>query len=840
MDEREVRITSNLATSTLNLSDLQEVKQEYPGEWRTRSYEKIIYGGTKDDIPIHVENYPQGEIWYMKRRLVPDKKDVNYFRRYGCTYKHSIEETAPTQIPDHYKEISRRVITEESLYVTSTECLLLLRVEETAAGTKVVVIEMEAHEISAKFRAFFRNIMMIISGTDNLYVVNDFAHFIEEHNTMLGLPLAKKLIKNYHVKPIEVSLTTQRWFGTTRWNVTNKGDGLRGQIVITKGGIWFMQDNGRRVNLLTSSLPHRVSPAIFDVEKIDDWRDASRRRYNFVPFDVLAIDKFPRVNTMQHKQRVAQFRSYSVFFASTGIINWHIKKFFDCGISRSDWFSAVESALFSDPPFATDGLIFTNEYSGSRIIYDKSGSKKPYPLPIKWKPPQSSTVDLLFRDNILYFGRDIPVPDKYWRDSNLSILENGTIYEFSIIQMGQLSATRKRLDKDRANSERVGLMLLENHESLLTEDGILGRNDQFYRKYHNMIKRELLEDFKGESFLIDIGAGKGSMLSSYGQFRRVLAIEPNQDHVDEFISRAEGKDIVVIKAGEPISLNHHIVLIIGTWEECAPVILRDVPRDSVSIVSMFYTLQFMNSTELTYLAQLANHSPQMSIIGIAVEKSLMKGEINLGEDGIIYRDNDKLVLDITTATVTNQVESLIDITDTLNRITTNHVQLTDATRQSFLLRGGYLEWSKIYRIFVIDRRISTGQRLISGEKRLFSHKNREMMEIGAKSIHHSILLAISPNYARGKIADAEADEWYNEIVKSIKGPTTPETILQVIADVCHITIIIIGQNKTERFHGRKAKLLIALRGNTTHANLLTFIAPVGLLTVLPLRELSAF
>ena len=71
------------------------------------------------------------------------------------------------------------------------------------------------------------------------------------------------------------------------------------------------------------------------------------------------------------------------------------------------------------------------------------------------------------------------------------------------------------------------------------ESTLIGQDTVLMRKFHNSIKRELLNDVTPDSYLIDIGSGKGGDLSKWKLFRKVLAIEPNVGYIHEFERRLE-------------------------------------------------------------------------------------------------------------------------------------------------------------------------------------------------------------------------------------------------------------------------------------------------------------
>ncbi|GAG94211.1 unnamed protein product, partial [marine sediment metagenome] len=66
-----------------------------------------------------------------------------------------------------------------------------------------------------------------------------------------------------------------------------------------------------------------------------------------------------------------------------------------------------------------------------------------------------------------------------------------------------------------------------------------GRNFTLMRKYHNRIKRQLFKTVSGQRYLLDIGSGRGGDVSKWRNFDKIVAVEPNGDHIVELERRLE-------------------------------------------------------------------------------------------------------------------------------------------------------------------------------------------------------------------------------------------------------------------------------------------------------------
>lgn len=104
---------------------------------------------------------------------------------------------------------------------------------------------------------------------------------------------------------------------------------------------------------------------------------------------------------------------------------------------------------------------------------------------------------------------------------------------------------RVRDDRDRPNNLETARSVWEDIMNPIPQATIEGKTLQLMRKYHNQEKLALLtKEFGKGAHIIDIGSGRGGDLRKWDSvgFGHVLAVEPNQDNVNEFIRRKREGD----------------------------------------------------------------------------------------------------------------------------------------------------------------------------------------------------------------------------------------------------------------------------------------------------------
>lgn len=101
---------------------------------------------------------------------------------------------------------------------------------------------------------------------------------------------------------------------------------------------------------------------------------------------------------------------------------------------------------------------------------------------------------------------------------------------------------RVRYDRTRPNNDDTARSVWMDIVNPIAESTIRGVDMKLLRRYHNMYKRTALNrNFKHGSSILDIGSGRGGDLSKWrdAKIKKVYAIEPNNENLEEFVRRYE-------------------------------------------------------------------------------------------------------------------------------------------------------------------------------------------------------------------------------------------------------------------------------------------------------------
>jgi len=347
------------------------------------------------------------------------------------------------------------------------------------------------------------------------------------------------------------------------YSVTVKADGMRKLLIVHESGIWlaYKRDYCR----VTSELNNAWKPyigTILDGEDvpIDKRRVYLNSKHLYLPYDTLM---FKGVITAEEslKSRLnytKAIRSLGPIFTPDNqpLLITEEKPFFffeDTFESFSNAITKVKTML--DKNYLTDGLIFTpnTKYNSPKeSIY-------------KWKPFEEQTIDLKYITNvseralyaskgdllIKFVGKDNFIFDAEtqvdWLDPMFNSIPPNSIVEFEPKIIGDIPATYQgryilrpkkiRSDKQYPNSIQTAMDVWEDINSPIEFRTLLGEDTTLLKKYHNRVKRDILNKTEKNSYLIDIGSGRGGDLTKFNNFDKVLCIEPDKDNLNELIRR---------------------------------------------------------------------------------------------------------------------------------------------------------------------------------------------------------------------------------------------------------------------------------------------------------------
>jgi hypothetical protein len=237
-----------------------------------------------------------------------------------------------------------------------------------------------------------------------------------------------------------------------------------------------------------------------------------------------------------------------------------------------------------------------------------------YPDICKWKPKEERTIDFVVkiiqlpdgsrkavlesihvqgdqRINKIFEGSPkYPLNNRV--DTNHILLQNlppNAIVEFRWDEKNELLVpTRLRTDKISPNRYFSAINIWNGIFDGIEAKTLIGQSFQLMFAYHNRIKCELYEQIiphRCHKVLLDIGSGRGGDIRKWGDVESIFAVEPNEEHRKELVSRLE------------TSLAKNKVTIIPTGGEDYHTITNTIQRmygDKVCAVSIMLSMSFFH------------------------------------------------------------------------------------------------------------------------------------------------------------------------------------------------------------------------------------------------------
>ena len=350
----------------------------------------------------------------------------------------------------------------------------------------------------------------------------------------------------------------------TGYSVTHKADGQRKLLVFHTSGIWLVMAP-YSLNRLTNINVPAFTGTILDGElipKANQLKGAPATGAWYLAFDCLSwsnqdVRNLPHLRRMDYAQAVTdQFKS-QVLYVNT--------KTFRSFNSPQEFF-AIMREMFREQrllSYKQDGLMFTpsntvyNPHSDDHPLYRRVLTD--YPDICKWKPENQLTIDFQIQRKAtptggviqLYVnerGRPIPFTgtrdfpfDNYKVDNGHQLtlnLPNETIVEYGWdYERGLFIPHRVRFDKTKPNKIEIANDVWMDIQRPLTQETLEGNTFALLRAYHNKIKSSLF--FSGGGTLLDIGSGRGGDVKKWKSYSRIVAIEPNTEHIKELERRLD-------------------------------------------------------------------------------------------------------------------------------------------------------------------------------------------------------------------------------------------------------------------------------------------------------------
>jgi len=269
-------------------------------------------------------------------------------------------------------------------------------------------------------------------------------------------------------------------------------------------------------------------------------------------------------------------------------------------------------------------------YSNDGLIINKENDLYPTGIVEKWKPPNELTIDFhveiykndnldqkdvqtifklftkLENNKLILFEGSLEHPNSGKIFVEKSVLEkfpmsNGQIVEMAWdFTLNSFIPRRIRYDREYPNKHSVALDVWNDIMNPILEKTIRGHDLILMRKYHNIVKSKMIENCKN-GFLVDIGSGRGGDIHKWIKNKiNVFAVEPNSEHLIEFVDRLTKNGYVEIEPNNYI-MNNLSVQILNAFGQETKFITEKFTKlfgeNKADCVSIFNALTFFFDTE---------------------------------------------------------------------------------------------------------------------------------------------------------------------------------------------------------------------------------------------------
>ena len=464
-------------------------------------------------------------------------------------------------------------------------------------------------------------------------------------------------------KPVNIKVDSYQTLRTNRYTVTNKLDGERFLLFFMDECVYSRQ--GDKVAYITDC----------DKKWDNTLIDAEFFKGQFYFFDCYMFQNRPL-----QRELLDQRLQFAEKAAKTHPALFVMKIFY------KNLYKDTETLLESLPKEDNDGLIYTpQQIAPNQPVF-------------KWKFPEKMSID--FR--VIQAGQDgtkykyylcvyTPRDQKgetifdtehgsaiYLSDTELA---NKTIYEFMYDKTAKKFVLhRPRPDKDRPNFVNVAIDVFKDMVRPFESYKLLELFKPMFkfRKYHNQIKREIIQHFCGNKTVLDLGIGRGGDIDKYKQAgaKKVFGVEPNATNYGELLERfpeyaKTGKDTFMELIKTDAQDTTQIVEKVGV--ECT---------EGVDVVATFFSLSFFffpdKPDDLQKLVQTISQNLKEGghFIGTTIDgdrtKALLNGlpdkTFNFGDGSIKLNADETVLFEIKGTIVETQLESLVNCERLLNEL----------------------------------------------------------------------------------------------------------------------------------------------------------------------------
>lgn len=588
--------------------------------------------------------------WEEKRPLRKNIDEEKYMFRISFNEEISIDQI------ENFVPIIKRSIKRYS-FLIEDENLRIDLSEVTVNANKIYELELEIlnkEGVNSLLKTIGK-ILQVLLNSDNLYKIEEYSSIISTFNSILDDRQTRNQINHkLFFNPRNLHFDDLVYGGIVGnkkeiYRVSYKADGIRRFLLFDKRGL-FMITPPDEINLLIKS---NINEDITNWLKTNnelivegEWIPKENRlnkeisnNHWILLYDCLSIptELDEGTNTIQEKSHVERMKwcKIAASFPKNSLIKITEKDFKSIP-TPEDFFKTMNN--FEDNkktlPYKDDGYIYTPVF----MNYNSGNDKKnlnlrklgDFPDIVKWKPPNLMTIDFqIKRENdkiklyinengklVKFIGNIFkPFNENNVDDTPLNA-EDNSIVEYAWNTTKEIFyPIRVRSDKFKPNKKEFAQDNWKLIHDPISIDVLKGVGSTLLRKYHNKIKSFLYEktDPK-EKTLLDIGSGNGGDVNKWlkSKYNKIVAVEPDKEHVKELSSRIQKiykfVPTIIGEENDILLKEKNKIVIINTGGENTSLISKVVESfigDKVDIISSMLSLTFFWRDE-NFLDSLVN------------------------------------------------------------------------------------------------------------------------------------------------------------------------------------------------------------------------------------------
>jgi len=514
----------------------------------------------------YIKSNSEKEITSTLENKVEYTKKINLVSAYYFIFKIALNIETNLDTSDILTYLSKDKELIKNLNKESIEWSILNYTEPVLKERRSFIInndvrlDMTYYDEKSQFEIDFSNNIYhdridMIKIIHNMIQLIDSSTFITDYLFMLlpNFEFQKPITPSFEILLNNVELLIKNTF-----YIAAKTDGLRKLLIIINNLMFSITEN-------------------FIVEYIDEIEidahivmDCEYINNVFIPFDIIYNDADLRIKSYNERINILNSLNFGKYEGKI------IKKYIKLGKTYQDIQEFINSEMNVDIP--NDGIIITDgkstyfenskvykiktvntvdiEFNGRYFLAKKNKINKKF---LNISLTEYKNICKLYN---IYKKKKVVNDSEYYYHKQVEII-NDLPYNKRIVKYYRINVKRipfiiefnldtnefvkVREDKTSSNSLNTFNSVLLASYQRINVDIFNPKSSILMRKYHNLLKNNILKKFKGN--LLDIGSGNGGDIHKWKHFNKIFCVEPDSNKIKnlkERIAKSEIKNRITI------------------------------------------------------------------------------------------------------------------------------------------------------------------------------------------------------------------------------------------------------------------------------------------------------